>query len=210
MSFVRTTVAPTDGLPPGLVSMLVDQQEKNQPMDFYELINVTDTRFAEGWVLAPEGKEASGVVNLRAFGDESLLFGGSSVSSWFPGDDSRIRVVTSRPGYSIRVWGNVDFASDELSDSEWQARPVRHRAAYFAVRAAAGTGTLPRVFQDAFESVIPVILNDQNLAARPADWKCFWVRPWSVRFTFVGDSRIHRYANFKRQSTHQSFTKSRG
>ena len=211
MNLVRATVDPADGVHPNVIAALVDEHPENQPVDFYAALNAFSPRFAEGWVLLGHGESGTGVVNLRGYAGPRLIFGGSTESSWFPGDNDHMRVVRSHSGYSIRVRGLVEYAAPDISDAEWLARPVRSRAGYFAVRAATGTGTPPQVLQDAFVHANQSgILKDQNLSVRPPEWKCFWVDPWEVRFTFTGPDRIHRFADFNRDKLFTDFIKSRG
>lgn len=167
---------------------------------------------ATGWTLLPFRK-SSGVANLRAIrsDDCALLFGGVSGSSWYPADQADTHAVIAKGVFSVRVRGLVESADAVVSDEQWMARPLSHRAAYYAVRAARGTPASPRAIADALNSgFVNGTLKPDSVSKRPDDWRCFWIAPTEVRFTFLGEHRVHRYIDFTKGNVlHAGFTVSR-
>lgn len=166
---------------------------------------------ATGWMLVQCDK-SSGVVNLRGVRSDEcgLLFGGVVGSSWYPDNRVKMHAVLSRGHFSVRVQGYTFYADDEVSDQEWKNRPLPHRFAYYAVRAAQGTPASPRAISDALNSgFVNGTLAPGSLGARPSDWQCFWVCPTEVRFTFLGEHRVHRYIDFTKRHGDVNFTVSR-
>lgn len=166
---------------------------------------------ATGWTLL-SFRKSSGVANLRAIrsDDCALLFGGVSGSSWYPADQADTHAVLAKGVFSVRVRGPVESADAAVSDEQWAARPLSHRAGYYAVRAAQGTPASPRALSEALNSgLVNGALTPDSMSKRPDDWRCFWVTPTEVRFTFLGENRVHRYIDFTRTWAYEPFTISR-
>lgn len=176
------------------------------------LCNEYSRDIGTGWAFIPVSG-CPGVVNLRAIrsDDCALLFGGVVGSSWYPPEGRHVHAVLARGAYSVRVSGYVENATQEVSDQQWVSRPLSHRAAYYAVRAARGTPASPRAISDALNSgFVNGTLKPDSMGKRPDDWQCFWAVPTAVRFTFLGEHRVHRYIDFTKGNVlHAGFTVSR-